>query len=65
MVLKDMLKQAKCMHPAVDQYTAYSKLLINEKLIQYTFRPIYISLLQVQYILVNMMALTYIINHLN
>ena len=65
MVLKDMLKQAKYMHPAVDQYTAYSKLLINEKLIQYTFRPIYISLLQVQYILVNMMALTYIINHLN
>ena len=60
MVLKDMNKQAKYMRPAVDQYIAYSKPLINEKLFQYTYRPIYISVLQVQYILVSIMALTYI-----
>ena len=58
MVLKDMNKQAKYMRP--DQYIAYSKPLINEKLFQYTYRPIYISVLQVQYILVSIMALTYI-----
>ena len=57
MVLKDMNKQAKYMRPAVDQYTAYSKPLINEKLIQYTYRPIYLPVLKMHYLLLGILAL--------
>ena len=49
-----------------DEVLSYdSELALLEKLSQSTYRPIYLSVLQVEYFSVSILALTYINNHIN
>ena len=46
-------------------YEYDTELVIVEKLSQYTYRPIYLSVLQVKYFSVSILALTYVNNYMN